>query len=64
MQVISESVTKIQDVLRKYMKKDTGTYIMSITGARGDWQNAVRMAGSLGFQAFRGRFIDFQILPA
>ena len=59
MQVIYDSVTKIQDVLRKYMKKDTGTYIMSVTGARGDWQNAVRMAGSLGFQAFRGSFINF-----
>ncbi len=59
MQAVSESVTKIQGVLRKYMKKDTGTYIMSITGARGDWQNAVKMVGSLGFQAFRGGFIDF-----
>jgi len=53
-QTASDSVTKIQDVLRRYMKKDTGTYIMSVTGARGDWQNAVKMVGSLGFQAFRG----------
>ncbi|BFI73466.1 DNA-directed RNA polymerase subunit A [Nanoarchaeota archaeon] len=58
-QTVSDSVTKIQEVLRKYMRKDTGTYLLSVTGARGDWQNAVRMVGSLGFQAFRGRFINF-----
>ncbi|BBL45296.1 DNA-directed RNA polymerase subunit A' [Nanobdella aerobiophila] len=59
MQQIASSISSIQDILRRDMKKDTGTYIMSITGARGDWDNAVRMAGSLGFQAFRGKFVNF-----
>ena len=56
---ISGSLTQIQKVLMKYMKKDTGTYVMSITGARGDWTNITKMVGSLGFQVFRGKFIEF-----
>ncbi|MGB9674720.1 MAG: DNA-directed RNA polymerase subunit A', partial [Nanopusillaceae archaeon] len=59
MQEISQGLTKIQDLLRNKMKKGTGTYIMAVTGARGDWGNILRMAGSLGFQAYRGGYINF-----
>ncbi|MEM4461126.1 MAG: hypothetical protein QXY70_03255, partial [Nanopusillaceae archaeon] len=56
---IADSLTTMSSVLRKYIRKDTGTYMMAATGARGKQTDVVNILGSLGTQAFRGRLIEF-----
>ncbi|MEM4588151.1 MAG: DNA-directed RNA polymerase subunit A' [Nanopusillaceae archaeon] len=56
---IANSITLMNSILRKYIRKDTGTYLMAATGARGKETDIVNILGSLGQQAFRGKLIEF-----
>lgn len=56
---IADSLTEIQKIIREAISKNSGLYIMISSGARGKWDDAGRMIGSLGFQEYRGRFIEF-----
>lgn len=56
--IIASSTNLIQKALEKYIKKG-GVYVMSTTGARGKWDDLIKMIGTLGVQSFRGRLIEF-----
>jgi len=58
--IISDTLTKVGSLLVKnYIRKDTGTYIMAATGARGKLTDIYQILGFLGQQSFRGGLIEF-----
>lgn len=59
LQEISKATTNIMKIIRESLRKDTGTFIMADSGARGKMDDVVAMIGTLGAQAFRGRLIEF-----
>ena len=57
---ISEALTTVGSLLvKKYIRKDTGTYLMAATGARGKLTDIYQILGFLGQQSFRGGLIEF-----
>jgi len=57
---IADALTAAGSLLiKKYIRKDTGTYIMAYTGARGKLTDVYQILGFLGQQAFRGGLVEF-----
>jgi len=54
LEILNKARNKTGEIIDKYSQKETGTIIMSRSGARGKPLNLAQMAGCIGQQAMRG----------
>ncbi len=59
LQVLNKVRDEVGKIVEKYLKKNTNTFIMLKSGARGNILNIAQMVGVVGQQALRGQRIEF-----